>query len=106
MCNKDQMAADMSLWDRFLLASCPLSDAQLAARLGIARTTVWRARTGRTKLSRYARDRLIALLDENGEAERDARAVEALLDLAVTRADVRSALLHLSNALLRDSATP
>lgn len=95
----------MSLWDRFLLASCPLSDAQLASRLGIARTTVWRARTGRTRLSRQARDRLIALLDEHGEAEREARAVEALVDLAVARADVRLALLHLSSALLHKSAT-
>jgi hypothetical protein len=105
LCNTKGVVGQSSLRDRFLIASCGLSDAELATKLGLARTTVWRARTGRTKLSARARGRLISLVDGNGEVEEQVHAVEALLELAVNRREVRGLLASLSATLLQKTAT-
>ena len=47
----------------------------------------------------------MALLEERGDGTQQARAVEALLDLAIARADVRKVLMSLSAALLHEDAT-
>lgn len=105
LCNTQKVAVQSSLRDRFLIASCGLRDAELAKKLGLARTTVWRARTGRSKLSTRARTELMSFLDENAEVERQAQAVEALVELAVNLSEVRELLTSLSTALLHKNAT-
>jgi plasmid maintenance system antidote protein VapI len=105
LCNRKEVTGQSSLRDRFLIASCGLRDAELATKLGIARSTVWRARTGRTKLSGRARSRLISLFDESGEVADQAHAVETLLELAINRQEVRELLTSLNMALSHEYAT-
>ena len=78
-------------------------DAELAAALGVNRTTVWRLRSGKIfKINKY----IMTLEDRLGEPRIDpiTRIIEDLTTWSHHSADVRALLTSLHN-VLHDSAT-
>ena len=71
----------------------------------MSRTTIWRVRTGKARLSRLASKRLGDLAAGRPGAHERAQAIADLYELALSEPEVREALVALSAALLRHNAT-
>lgn len=91
--------------DRDLIIASGRSDADLAQLLGVARSTIWRARTERCELSADKRQKLEEHLPPKCDRLIELQALEELFEQARQRPSLRRALALLGKELLHKDAT-